>query len=312
MVTDKNFLNWVFFNGKFTKFEQAKISIATNALQYGTGVFGGIRGYYNKNKKIISIFKLKDHFRRFLSSLKILGVTINFSQNELEDITIELAKKNKPTTDVYFRPFAYASSLNISPDLSINKNFDFALYMIPLGDYLPTNKGLKVKVSSFFRVTDNSIPPRAKISGAYINSSLAKKEAVDLGFDEAIFLTKEGYVCEGSAENLFIVREGKLITPPESDDILEGITRKVIITLAKDLGIKVEVRRINRTELYIAEEVFFCGTGVQIAWIKEVDGRVIGNGKRGKITQKIQEKYFQIVRGEDPKYFHWCSFVRVR
>ena len=310
-MTEKKFFPYAFFENKFVKFEIAKVSIATNALQYGTAVFGGIRGYYNAKQKYLSIFRISDHYKRFLSSLKILGVSIKYSQKKLEEITVELVKKNKPKTDVYFRPFAYAGSLNLSPNLNRDKDFSFALYMIPLGDYLPTTKGLRVKVSSFRRITDNSIPSRAKISGAYINSALARKEADDLGFDEAIFLTEDGHVAEGSAENLFIVRDETLITSPESDDILEGITRRTVLKLAQDVGIKTQVRRIDRSELYVADEMFFCGTGVQIAWISEVDGRKVGNGKRGKITAKLQDLYFKVVKGEVEKYKSWCTIVKI-
>lgn len=306
-----NFFPYAYFEDQFVSFNEAKVSIATNALQYGTGFFGGIRGYYNHKKNALSIFRLKDHYQRFLNSTKILGVSLKYNQKQLEEITVELVKKNKPKTDVYFRPFAYASSLNISPNLTNDHQFQFALYMLPLGEYLSINKGLKVKVSSYRRVTDNAIPSRAKISGAYINSALAAKEARDLGFDEAIFLTEDGHVAEGSAENLFLIKNGKLITSAESEEILEGITRRSIIQMAKDIGIEVEIRRVDRTELYTAEEMFFCGTGVQVAWIAEVDGRIVGNGKRGLITAKIQDMFFKVVKGEVKKYQNWCTLVKV-
>lgn len=307
-----NFFPYTFFQGKFVKSEEAKVSIMTNALQYGTGVFGGIRGYYHKNKKFLSIFRMEDHYQRLLNSLKILGVSINYSLNELKAITIELVQKNKPKTDVYFRPFAYAGSLNLAPNLSRDSVFDFALYMIPLGEYLPVDKGLSVIVSSWRRISDNAIPARAKISGCYVNSALARKEASDKGYDEAIVLDEKGNVCEGSAENLFIVRDGILITPPVSDDILEGITRKTIIELAKDLNLPFQERSIDRTELYLAQEAFFSGTGVQIAWISQIDERKIGEGKKGKITKKLQDLFFKIVKGDHKKYSRkWCTIVPI-
>jgi len=306
------FFPYTFFQNKFVKTEEAKVSVMTNALQYGTGVFGGIRGYYNKDKKLLCLFRLDAHYQRFLNSLKILGVSIPYTAKKLKEITLELAKRNKPETDVYFRPFAYAGSTLLSPNLARDKNFDFVLYMIPLGDYLPTEKGLSVMVSSWRRISDNAIPARAKISGAYINSALARKEATDKGYDEAIVLSNDGHICEGSAENLFIVRDGVLITPSKSDDILEGITRKTIIELARDLKIPVEERPIDRTELYVADEAFFSGTGVQIAWLAKVDGRIIGNGRRGKITSKIQDLFFEIVRGKNKKYSpKWCTKVKI-
>ncbi len=307
-----HFFPYSFFQGKFVKTEDAKVSIMTNALQYGTAVFSGVRGYYDKNKKFLSIFRLEDHYQRLLNALKILDVSIPYPSQKLKEITFELTKKNKPKTDVYFRPFAYAGSTHLAPNLSRDSVFDFALYMIPLGDYLPTNKGLSVMISSWRRVSDNAIPARAKISGSYINSALSRKEAVDKGYDEAIVLTEEGHVSEGSAENLFIVRDGVLITPSKSDDILEGITRKTILVLARDLKVPVEERSIDRTELYLADEAFFSGTGVQIAWLAKIDGRVIGDGRKGKITAKLQDLFFEIVRGKNKKYSpRWCSKIKI-
>lgn len=305
----QQYFPYTYFHGKIVKTQDANVPIMTNALQYGTGVFAGIRGYYNKEKKILSIFRISDHYQRFLNSLKIIGVTLGYTKNELVDITIKLAKKNKPQTDTYMRPFAYAGSTNLSPNLERDNKFDFALYMMPLGEYLPIDKGLSAMVSSWRRVTDNAIPSRAKISGSYINSALARKEATERGFDEAILLTEDGHVAEGSAENLFIVRNGTLITPSVSDETLEGITRRTILKLASDNGIPVESRSIDRTELYIAEEAFFCGTGVQIAWIGKIDNRVVGNGTRGPITQKLQELFFSIVRGNEEKYHRWCTII---
>jgi branched-chain amino acid aminotransferase len=308
----KQFFPYAFFQNKFVKTEEAKVSIMTNALQYGTGVIGGMRGYYNKNKKFLSIFRLDEHYERFLNSLKILGVSIPYSWERLRKITLELVKRNKPATDVYFRPFAYAGSTYLAPNLAQDKNFDFASYMIPLADYLPTEKGLSAMISSWRRISDNSIPARAKISGSYINSALARKEANDRGYDEAIVLNKDDHICEGSAENLFIVRDGVLITPQKSEDILEGITRRTVIELARDLKIPVEERTIDRTEIYIADEAFFVGTGVQLAWLAQVDGRTIGSGQRGKITGQIQDLFFKIVRGENKKYSpKWCTKVSI-
>ncbi|MBI2597213.1 branched-chain amino acid transaminase [Candidatus Daviesbacteria bacterium] len=289
---------YAFFQEKIVRVEDAKISIMTNALQYGTGIFAGIRGYYNENngKPFLSVFRIEDHYTRFLNSLKIIGVSLGYNKEQLIDITLNLLKKNNPHKDTYVRPLAYAGSVNLSPNLTRDNKFDLAIYTIPLGDYLPTNKGLSAKVSSFRRISDNAIPARAKISGAYINSALARKEAADAGFDEAIFLTEDGHVAEGSAENIFIVRNGILITPPVSDEVLEGVTRRTVMEIAKEEDIPVLERSIDRSEIYIADEAFFCGTGVQVVWINNVDGRQLGNGKRGLITAKIQDKYFGIVR----------------
>lgn len=304
-----NGLPYAFFEGAVVPLEEANVSIMTNALQYGTGWFGGIRGYYNKEKKFLNIFRLDDHIKRFRSTARILGVEFPYSHEELKNHILDLTNKNKPKTDVYFRPFGYASSLQLGPNFNKENSFEFALYMITLGDYLPTDKGLKTKVSSWRRISDNSIPPRAKISGGYVNSALARKEADDAGCDEAIFLTEDGLVCEGSAENIFLVRDGVIITPSHSSDVLEGITRRTVFELAKDLGIPAIECPVNRTELYVADEAFFSGTGVQIAWISEVDGRKVGDGTQGSISKKLQKAFFEVVKGNNKKYEKWNTKV---
>lgn len=301
---------YTFLNNAIIKTEKATVPVMTQALQYGTGVFGGLRGYYNKEEKYLSVFRLQDHYRRFLQSLHIIGVKINYSQKDLEEITLNLIKKNKPQTNVYFRPFAYESSLSITPAFS-NEPLAFTLYMVPLGDYLSVDKGVTAGISSWRRISDNAIPSRVKASGAYINSALAKQEAMLNGFDEAIFLTENGHVAEGSAMNLFIIREGVLITPSKTDDILEGITRRTIIQLAKDQGIEVVERSIDRTELYIADEAFFCGTGAQFAWIESIDHRKIGSGKIGPISKKLQSLFFNVVKGTVPQYEDWCTKITI-
>lgn len=286
------------------------MSIQTNALQYGTAVFGGFRGYYNDREKTISVFRLEDHYKRLLKSIKIFGCGFNYNKEQLIKITLDLLKKNKPVTDVYFRPYAYAGNLELGPNLA-NTTFDFALYMIPLGEYLPLSKGLRVMVSSWQRISDNAIPSRAKASGAYINSALARKEAAENGYDEAIMLNKDGHVSEGSAENLFMVRDGVLITPSYSESILEGITRRSVVQIAQDMGIPVEFRSIERTELYFADEIFLTGTACQVAWVQSVDKRII-TPEIGQITKKLQEKFFAIVRGEDKDYKQWCTKVPLK
>lgn len=299
---------YAFFEGKIIPLEQAKVSIMTNALQYGNGIFGGIRGYVSVNGKTVNIFRQSDHYRRFLSSLKILNKTIHYNHNELVGLTIELARKNQPGTDCYFRPFAYATNYDISPDLSLCE-FDFALYMVPLGEYLSVSRGLKLAISNWIRINDNMIPSRAKITGGYINSSLAKGDAVRLGCDDALMLTMDGHIAEGSGANFFMVREGTLITSPRYADVLEGITRRTILELAGDLDIPILEREIDRSEVYIADEAFLSGTGAQVAWIAEVDGRRIGKGKIGPISQKIQKLFFDIVRGKEKKYSKWLTKV---
>lgn len=299
---------YTFLINKVVKTEDAKVSIMTKALQYGTAFFGGIRGYYNNKEGCVYIFRLPDHYERFLLSTKILGCGFSYTKEDLIKITLELARKNNPKTDVYFRPFAYDSKLGISPSLA-NTEFSFSLYMLPLGEYLPIDSGLNLMVSSWRRISDNAIPSRAKIAGTYVNSSLAKKEATENGYDDAIFLNEAGDVSEASAANLMIVRNGKLITPAKDNDILEGITRRTILQLSQDLGIPSEERTIDRTELYICDEAFLCGTGCQVAWIKSIDKRQIGNGKIGDLSKRIQELFFKVVRGEEKKYKSWCTKV---
>ena len=300
---------FAYFEGKIVPIEDAKVSIMTNALQYGTGIFGGIRGYYNKEKGFISLFRIEDHFQRFVNSLKVIGVQLEYTKEDLMKITLDLTKKNNPQTDTYYRPFAYAGSLNLSPNLERDNMFAFAEYMIPLGDYLPTDKGIAVSVSSWRRISDNAIPSRAKITGGYMNSALAKKEANQNGSDEAIFLSEDGHVAEGSAMNFFMVRDGVLVTPSKSSDILEGITRRTVLELAKDLGMTVEERTIDRSELYVADEAFFSGTGAQISWIQKIDHRTVGDGNRGKLTGQLQDLFFRVVRGNESAYDKWCTKI---
>ena len=301
---------YAFFEGKEVNLADAKVSIMTNALQYGTGIFGGIRGYHNAEDKTLSVFRIEDHYKRFLSSVKMMGCGFPYTLEQLIEIHTNLAKKNAPECNSYFRPFAYVGNTSLGPNLG-DVTLHFALYMIPLEEYLPVDKGLSLMVSSWRRVGDNSIPARGKFSGAYLNSAFARKEAHDNGFDEAIFLTESGNVCEGSAENLFIVRDGVLITPSIADDVLEGITRRTIMQIATDMGISVVERSIDRSELYIADEVFLSGTGCQLAWVSAIDRRVIGNGKIGAVSQKLQNEYFATVNGKVEKYNKWCTKIEL-
>jgi len=307
-MSENTYLPFAFFEGKIVPTEQAKVSVMTNALQYGNAIFDGIRGYLSADKKSINIFRLDDHYHRFLNALKILNKSIRYDEKKLISTTLELAKVNKPKSDCYIRPFAYATNYEISPDLS-KLDFEYALYMIPLGEYLSISKGLKLAISNWVRINDNMIPSRAKVSGGYINSSLAKGDAARLGYDDALMLTQDGHIAEGSGANFFMVRDGVLITSPRYADVLEGITRRSILQLAHDLGIPTQERPIDRTEVYIADEAFLSGTGAQVAWISEVDGRMIGNGKMGPLTAKIQKLFFSIVRGNMNKYTSWLTKV---
>jgi len=297
-------LEYIYFEGKIVPEDEAKISIKTNSFHYGTAVFEGIRAYYDEEtNKMYGLF-FKEHYQRLFQNMKVLNMKIDESIDELVDITKELIKKNNIKSDIYIRPIVYFSDLKISPKL-IGYKAKIAIYTYPLGDYIDINQGVKAIVSSWRRLNDNMIPPRLKVAGAYVNSAFSKTEAILAGADEAIVLNEKGFVSEGSAENIFIVRNGKLITPPVSDDILEGITRWAVIQIAKDLGYEVEERHIARTELYVADEVFFCGTGAQVSPVIEIDHRKVGDGKPGKITKEIQKVYFKAVRGKIEKYKNW-------
>jgi branched-chain amino acid aminotransferase len=300
--------NLSFFEGKIVPAEKALVSIQTHALQYGTSIFGGIRGYYNSEKKNLFIFRLKDHVKRLMNSVKLMQLQLNITEKKLHDNIFDLVSACGYTENIYIRPFIYTSALQLSPRFHDVKA-ELAIYILQLNDYLDTKKGLKTMVSSWRRIEDNMIPTMSKASGGYVNSALAKSEAVQNGLDEAIFLDSRGMVSEGSAENIFFVRDGKIITPSLTSSILEGITRKSVIQLARDEGYEVTERDVTRSEMYICDELFFSGTGVQVAWVKEVDKRVIGDGKIGKITQHLQNKFFEIVKGNNEKYSDWTTKV---
>ncbi len=301
---------YAFFQGKIVPIEDAKVSVMTNALQYGTGFFGGIRGYYNNEQNFVSLFRIEDHIKRFIDATKILGGDLPYTSQEFKKNIIELVKKNQPKTNLYIRLFGYIGHTNLSPNFT-DAHFDFSSYIIPLEEYMPMGKGLSLLVSSWQRINDNSISTLAKATGGYINSALARKEANENGYDEAILLNKFGNVAEGSAENIFIIRDNKLITPGFSEGVLEGVTRKSVLKVAEDMGIETVERPIERSELYIADEAFLTGTACQVAWIEKIDRRTIGNGKIGPITSQLRKKFFKIVNGEDEQYSKWCTKLEI-
>lgn len=298
----------VFLKGKFVPFKDAKIGVMTHAFNYGTGVFEGIRGYWNTSKDQLYIVKLKEHYDRLVRSCKILKIKVGYTVDELSKLTLELARKNGYKEDVYIRPIAYKSSEKIGLGLTGLED-DLLIYMAPFGEYLDLNKGIKVCVSTWTRINDNMIPARAKITGVYVNSSLAKAEALDNGFDEAIMLSSDGHVAEGSGENIFVVRNGEVITPPLHHDILEGITRESLINILKGLKIPVVERSIDRTELYVADEIFLTGTAAGVSPVIEVDRRSVGSGKVGDITRKLQKIYFDAVKGNSAEHMDWLTPV---
>ncbi|MGC4189768.1 MAG: branched-chain amino acid transaminase [Thermomicrobiales bacterium] len=304
-------LEYAFFEGRIVPFGDAKVSIGTHALQYGTGAFAGVRGYLSEDKQTINIFRLKDHAARLLRSARLLRMELPYDVDSLANVLVELTKQNAPATDVYFRPFVYKASVQLTPRLRGLKD-ELAVYMLPMGDYLDTRRGQKALVSSWTRAADNAIPSRGKITGSYINSSFAKDQAEEMGADDAIMLNSDGKIAEGSSCNFFIVRDGELITPPINSDILEGITRRTVLALAEELGIPIQTRAIDRSEIYIADEAFFCGTGVQLAWIEQIDNRTIGDGQRGPISAKLSDRLFDIYRARTTDHQDWLTPVPVR
>lgn len=302
---------YLFMNGKFVPAEQGVISVRTHAFAYGTACFEGIRGYWNKDDQQIYLFRMREHYERLLRSSRVLQMSLPYTVDELMEISTELVRLNGQKQDVYLRPVAYKNAQIIGVRLHDVTN-DFMLTAEPMGDYVAIG-GLRCGVSSWRRIDDNAIPARAKICGAYVNSAFAKSEAIQNGFDEAIMLTNEGHVSEGSAENIFLVDGNALVTPSPSENILLGITRDTVMKLAqRELGYVTYERQIDRTELYNADEVFLCGTGAQIAPVIEIDRRPIGTGEVGPISQKLQDIYFDVVRGKHPDYKEqWCTPVYV-
>jgi branched-chain amino acid aminotransferase len=296
---------FAYFKGHVVPYEQAKIGVLTHTFNYGTGVFGGLRAYWNEEEKQLYLFRPLDHFRRFLDSSRLLCMELPHSPQQLTDVTIELLRAEARQEDTYVRPLAYVPDETVGVRLH-DLHSDIAIVSIPFGRYIQSEEGSSVTFSSWRRIDDNSIPARGKVIGAYVNSAFIKTDAVRAGYDEAIVLNDDGHVSEGSAENFFMVRNGVLVTPPLTDNILEGITRRTVIQLAREeLGMTVVERPIDRTEVYLAEEAFFCGTGVQIAAIAHVDKRPIADGKMGPFVGKLRDLYFRIVRGMEPKFRDW-------
>ncbi|MDB5077028.1 MAG: branched-chain amino acid aminotransferase [Chloroflexi bacterium] len=300
---------YVYFQGGFVPAEDAKVSVLNHAFNYGTGCFEGIRGYATAEASDVLLFRLREHMTRLHQSSHIIGCDVKLTVDELCDLALEVVRRNEQHGDVYIRPLVYKCGTGIGVTMAGVPD-DVTIFSVPFGKYIETEKGIRCSISSWRRSSDNNIPPRAKITGGYINAALAKHEALANGFDEAIMLTDDGSVSEGSAENLFIVRNGVLYSPAVSDSVLEGITRATVSTLAEaELGIRTVERKISRTELYTADEVFLCGTGAEISPVIEVDRRKIGAGVVGPITSRLQTVYFSAVRGEQPAYASWVTSV---
>ncbi len=298
-----------FFKGAFVPAGQATVSVMTHALNYGTGCFEGIRAYWDDAAGELYVLRMAEHYERFQRSCRILLLDLPYSVAELCDLTLELLRRNGWRETVYLRPLAFKASAAIVVKLHGLEDA-FTLFGVPFGDYIETDRPLRVCTSSWQRVDDNAAPARAKLTGIYVNSALAKTEANLNGFDEAIMLTAAGHVSEGSGENIFMVQDGRLITPPVTDNILVGITRASLIELAeRELGIATIERSIDRSELLVADEVFLCGTGAQVAAVGAIDHRPIGDGGVGPITEQLRRLYHEAVRGRLERYRHWCTPV---
>jgi branched-chain amino acid aminotransferase len=304
--------NYAYFEGKIVPYAEAKVGVLTHALNYGTGAFGGVRGYWNPDEEQLFVFRPIDHYKRLLNSGKLLCAEVDHTPEDLRNITLELLRHEEYREDVYIRPLLYKADELIGVRLH-DLHDQIAIVSIPFTRYIEKDEGAHVTFSSWRRIDDNAIPARGKITGAYINSALIKTDAMRAGFDEALVLTNEGHLSEGSAENVFMIRDGALITPPVTENILEGITRRTIITLAhEELGLEIVERPIDRTEVYLCDEFFMTGTAAQVTAIVLVDHRKISDGVMGPITHQMRQWYDDVVRGRIPKYRHWNEPVYVK
>ena len=294
-----------FFEGKIVPLADANISIATHGFLYGTAVFGGMRAYWNEEKKRLFVFRPWDHYHRLLHSARMMAMQTSYDEESLIELTLELLRMDNYQQDVYMRPTFYKSDLGIGVKLHDLKD-EFCMFTMPYEKYVKNDTNAHVTISSWRRIDDNMIPARGKVAGAYANSALIKTDANRAGFDEALVLDQNGHVSEGSAMNIFMIRDGVVITPPVTDNILEGITRKSVIELLRsEMGLQVVERSIDRTEVAIAEEFFMTGTAAQIMAVTKVDHRPIGRGVMGSITTKLRVMFDDLLRGKNPKYKHW-------
>jgi branched-chain amino acid aminotransferase len=300
--------NYAYYKNQFMPLSEAKMGVMTNFMHYGTGVFEGIRGSWNEKQQQVYIFRLKEHYERMLDGCKALKINLPYTLEDLMKLTVELVARSGLKESLYIRPLAYKSTEAIGVRLH-NLEADFLMFNLPWTRYIEADK-CRVAVSSWRRPGSNFALPSAKLTGQYYNSAFCKTEAIENGFDEAIVLNEWGRVAEGSGENIFLVINGKLVTPAPSESILIGITRNSVIEIAKnELGIETIERPVDRSELYTAQEAFYTGTAANVAPIAEIDHRLVGNGEIGPITQKLSEIYLDIIHGKHPKYMHWCTPV---
>ncbi|MBC6936930.1 MAG: branched-chain amino acid transaminase [Chloroflexi bacterium] len=300
---------YAFFKGQIVPIESAKVSVMTHALNYGTGVFGGLRGYWNEEQEQLYVFRIHDHMKRFIQSASLIRIEVKYSADELVNIITELLRAEGWRENCYIRPLAYKASELIGVRLH-NLEDEVTIFSLPFGRYIQNEEGAHVCFSAWRRVEDNAIPARGKIVGAYANSALIKTDAALSGYDEAIVLNEDGHISEMSAANFFMIRDGVAITPPKQSNVLEGIVRRSLIQLLRDeMGVEVVERDIDRTELYVADEAFMCGTGVQVAAITKVEHRSIGTGSIGPITDRLRNLFFDVVSGRVDKYRDWLTPV---
>ena len=299
-----------FHDGQYVPLEEAKVGIMTHALHYGTGAFEGIRGNWNERDGKMYIFRLREHYKRMLTGAKMLWVNVPYSLDELCEITTQVVERSGFQSDVYIRPMAFKREEKVA-NLNLRTLADgFFCLAVPFGDYIGSDGALNCCVASYRRIDDTMIPARFKLNGLYLNSILAKTDAMASGFDEAIMLNQDGHVCEGTGENIFLVYGDRIVTPTLESNVLPGITREVVIGLAQEeLGVSVEERLIDRSELYVADEVFLTGTAAHVQGVGTVDHRPVGAGGTGPLTKRLQDLYFGIVRGNNPKYAHMCTSV---
>ena len=306
MATTSSF-PYSYIRKKICETEEATVSIQCKAIQYGLGVFTGIRGNYNPKKKNLYLFRMEDHFQRLVEAAKITGMKFAYSYAEFKKIIIDLVKKNDIKEDIYIRPTLYAASTKLTPRFD-NEDDDLAIYIISLKNYFDTKKGLNVCISSWRRFDDDTISTKAKVTGGYANSALAKTEAIQNGYDEALFLNRDGKVCEASGANIFAIKNGTIYTPPLSANNLNGITRRSLLEIfSKELNLQVREEEIDRSMLYTYDELFLTGTAAKIAWISHVDKRKTGKGEQGPITKKIQKLFNEITAGDNKKYSKWLT-----
>ena len=297
---------YVWFDGKFVTIDKAKVPITTHAIHYGTSIFEGIRAYWNK--KNLFVFRLEEHVKRFRRSGQFYNISLNYSDKQISDAIIGICKKNKIKKSCYIRPFYFIGDYGINLHVTKKAPTSVAIFSFPFGDLFNKN-GISAGISSWRKFSDMSTPPQAKMGGNYLNSIIATQEAKRNGFDEAILLDHDGNVSEAPGENIFIVRDGQLITPTLSSSALEGITRDAIIKIGKDLDIEILERTVTRSELILSDEIFLTGTAAEITPIISMDGEKIGTGKPGNITRKMMDEYTDIVMNQNDNYSHWLTEV---